>query len=178
MKATSLDVTYRHVTLPINFRENFLRNKNRPKWKKSVFPEPLISREIPKIGKSNYEQVLLGKVNISSSGHGSDVLKPKLWGTVAWMTLDQVVGLVQARLQKRRSPQGPWAILLLGHCTRALDCQTNETKRVVCQVEHQVYCLSPRRGSSVGRASERSQSGATLLTWVRGFDSRERPPFL
>ena len=42
----------------------------------------------------------------------------------------------------------------------------------------QVGLSCPRLGSSVGRVSERSQFGATLLTWERGFDSRERPSFL
>ena len=45
------------------------------------------------------------------------------------MNLAQVIGLVQARLRKRRPPRGPWAILPLGHCTRAPERRKNEAKK-------------------------------------------------
>ena len=45
------------------------------------------------------------------------------------MNLAQVIGLVQARLRKRRPPQGSWAILPLGHCTRRPKCRKNKAKK-------------------------------------------------
>ena len=51
----------------------------------------------------------------------------------------QVVGLVQARLQKRQLPQGPWAVLPLSYFTRALESQKRTNREeLLAKVEDKV----------------------------------------
>ena len=76
------------------------------------------------------------------------------------MDLAQVVSLVQTRLQERRPPQGPWAILPLGHCTRALKCRQNEDTKSRLQVEPQISHL------------ERKVAGSSLAEGVSPFSYR------
>ena len=59
----------------------------------------------------------------------STVLYSKPWDPAISMNGAQVVGLVQARLQRRQAPQGPWAVLPLSHCTRVLECWKNKAKK-------------------------------------------------
>ena len=49
--------------------------------------------------------------------------------------LAQVVGLAQARLQKRQPPEGPSAILPLGHCTSAENAGKRSHKEPILKKE-------------------------------------------
>lgn len=58
--------------------------------------------------------------HLPNQNHVRNLLQHEPWGAGIWINWAQVVDLVRARPQKGNwPPQGPWAILPLGHNTRA-----------------------------------------------------------
>ena len=103
------------------------------------------------------------------------MLQPKPLGAVVQMDIAQVVGLVQARLQKRRPPQGPWAILHLDHYTRAPEAGRARPEESVdvsaasnLALEHRVAGLIPLEAFAFRLQSRNNEDGIYSIRpfWV------------